>query len=111
MSIFPDVPQPIIALALTCHAFNAVVSSSAFKARIFRLMFDVGAINRRLFHPRDSDLANELQQCCYLLNSIRKGDIDSSEDSIAHSDEALVSSYFLMLCHGSVETVVTNARS
>lgn len=92
-------PQPIIVLALTCRAFNAVVSSSAFKARIFRLMFDVGAIKRRLFHPRDSDLADELQRCCYILNSIRKGDIDGSDDSIADLDDALVSSYFLMLCN------------
>lgn len=46
-----------------------------------RLKFDVGAVTRRLYHPRDSDLAEELERCCNILKCIRKGDVTEWEDS------------------------------
>jgi hypothetical protein len=88
-------PHALIPLALICRAFNLVVSSHAFRARICRLMFDVGAVSRRLFHPRDSDLADELHRCCNLLKDIRRGDVTESEDSFV--DDTLASAYLLML--------------
>ena len=85
-------PHSIIPLALICRAFNLVVSSHTFRARICRLMFDVGPITRRLFHPRDSDLADELHRCCNVLKEIRRGDVT---DPVV--DDILPSTYILML--------------
>jgi len=109
-------PQPLITLALTCQSFNLVVSSHAFRARIFRLKFDVGAVTRRLYHPRDSDLAEELEHCCNILKCIRKGDVTEWEDSTV--DDTLILAYLLMLCndgknyaqleHAGLDTFVDN---
>ena len=89
-------PHAIIPLALICRSINLVVSSHVFKARICRLMFDVGAVTRRIFHPRDSDLADELERCCNVLKEIRRGDvIDSEEDPLV--EETLIAAYILML--------------
>ena len=59
------------------------------------MMFDVGAVSRRLFNPRDSDLADELQRCCNLLKEIRRADIADTDDSFV--DDTLFSAYLLML--------------
>lgn len=89
-------PQAIITLALTCRAFHLVVSSHAFKARVCRFMFDIRPVTRRLFHPRDSDLADELHRCCNVLKEIRRADVAAdSVDSLV--DDTLLSAYFLML--------------
>lgn len=89
-------PHALIPLALICRAFNLVVSSHAFKARIYRFKFDVGAVTRRLFMPRDSDLADELQRCCNVLKEIRSGEVtESGEDPVV--DDTLISAYLLML--------------
>jgi hypothetical protein len=53
-------------------------------------MFDVGAVARRLFNPRDTDLADELHRCCDILKVIRKADPQ-------FLDSTLCASYFLML--------------
>ena len=82
-------PRDLLTLALTCRTFNLVVTSASFKARICRLMFDIGAIARRLFNPRDTDLADELHRCCNVLKAIRKAD--------PISEDILSASYFLML--------------
>jgi hypothetical protein len=58
-------------------------------------MFDVGAVSRRLFHPRDSDLADELHRCCNVLKAIRRGDFIDSDGVIV--EETLFSAYILML--------------
>jgi hypothetical protein len=83
-------PRDLLTLALTCSTLNIVVSSTAFKAKICRLMFDVGAVARRLFNPRDTDLADELHRCCDILKVIRKADPQ-------FLDSTLCASYFLML--------------
>jgi hypothetical protein len=88
-------PSSLLTLALICRKFNAIVSSHAFKARIFRFMFDVGPVTRRLFHPRDSDLADELQCCCNVLSNIRRADVAETEDPML--DHTLISAYVLML--------------
>lgn len=85
-------PQALLTLALTCRAFSLVVLSNAFRARICRLMFDTGAVTRRLFHPRDSDLADELHRCCNLLKVIRRAETEDLD-----VDDTLISAYFLML--------------
>lgn len=84
-------PSDLITLALVCRAFNNAVSSHTFRARICRFMFDTGAVSRRLFHPRDSDLADELHRCCNLLKAIRRADLEESEE------ETLIEAYILML--------------
>ena len=83
-------PRDLLTLALTCRTFNLAVTSISFKARICRLMFDVGAIARRLFNPRDTDLADELHRCCNVLKAIRKADPILLDDTLS-------ASYFLML--------------
>lgn len=88
-------PHVLIPLALTCRALNQVVSSHTFRARLFRLMFDVGAVTRRLFNPRDSDLADELERCCMVLKEIRRGDVTESVESLV--EDTLWSAYILML--------------
>lgn len=88
-------PHALIPLALISRSFNLVVSSHAFRARIYRLKFDVGAVTRRLFIPRDSDLADELHRCCNILREIRRGDVTESEDPLV--DDTLSSAYTLML--------------
>ena len=58
-------------------------------------MFDIGAVTRRLFHPRNSDLADELERCCNLLKEIRRRDVMDSDDTFV--EDTLRSSYLLML--------------
>lgn len=88
-------PQALLTLALTSRPFHLVVTSSTFKAKICRFMFDTGAITRRLFIPKDTDLADELHRCCNVLKEIRRADITESGDSVV--DDTLVAAYILML--------------
>ena len=88
-------PRDFITLALVCRALNRVVSSHAFSARLFRLMFDVGAVGRRLFHPRDSDLADELHRNCKVLKIIQTADVTDSDETCI--EDTLLSAYILML--------------
>ena len=78
-----------------CGDDGDCLGKEGFKARICRLMFDVGAVTRHLFLPRDSDLADELHRCCNILKQIRRGDVQESDKSVV--DDTLTSAYLLML--------------
>ncbi|KAF8799856.1 hypothetical protein BYT27DRAFT_6848701 [Phlegmacium glaucopus] len=87
-------PHGLLPIALTCRSFNAIVTSKQFLAKLCRFKFDVRAINRRSFHPRDRDLADELIRCCFLLKEIRRADVAETESVV---DDTLWASYILML--------------
>ena len=108
-------PNALIPLALTSRSFHHVVTANPFLAKICRLKFDVRPLTRRLFRPRDRDLADELVRCCRLIHEIRRADVAES-DSIL--DDTFMSAYILMLSndgknyaqleHAGLHTLVDN---
>jgi len=87
-------PHALIPIALTCRFWKDIVTSKPFLAKLCRFKFDVGPINRRSFHPRDRDLADELIRCCRLIQEIRRADVAETESVV---DDTLCAAYILML--------------